>query len=547
LLAPTYTFGTLMLAGLVGARVGTRGGLFGASRFGIAIAFTLVVPIALFAFFIRTTIDSDISARVKQDREAAAELAANVVRQTLDSDVTALTRFAARKDVVDRARARDVPALQEILSGFVSPSAFKFAGVVDSSGALLARQPAGNVDASFVSDVEKRAAALTSQQSWAFMAPDGRAPTGIATTAVIITRLEVGSDTWAIYGLLDCVPLRSVFTPLPLQSYRAAVLLDARGRAIASADPSGMLGFQACVDFIDWSNVHQYFLDMPSLAQALTSTVGTEMAAVGGTEYIAVHVAVVPGQWVLYLLDSPTEALAGERRLTQQVTIGSGVAIAAAILLAIAFAWLIDRLRKQRTELAHLALTEERLRFARDLHDLLGRGLSIIAMKAELARHHLPTNVSEASTELGDVEVVARQALRDMRDAVVGYRQPSLTMELDGARSVLEAAGIGYRVEQEQAVLPEQIDALFAWTVREGVTNIIRHSGASNCRIRVTRGAREARVEITDDGKGASDGVPGQGLRGVRERAAAQGGVAETGRISGSGFRLAVAVPLSDT
>jgi two-component system sensor histidine kinase DesK len=242
-------------------------------------------------------------------------------------------------------------------------------------------------------------------------------------------------------------------------------------------------------------------------------------------------------------LDDPAVAQAGERRLTDQVTQGAGVAATVAAVFAVVLGVVVGRLRRQRTELARLAISEERLRFARDLHDLLGRGLSLIAIKSELAVR-LVTGNAAATKEMADVERVARQALRDVRQAVDGYRQPRLATELAGARRALAAAGIECHVDQAGGDLPDGIDALFAWTIREGVTNVIRHSGAGRCEIRVSRTERDAQVEVTDDGAPAGSGAAGYGLVGLKERAAARGGVAEAGPLPVTGFRLHIAVPL---
>jgi two-component system sensor histidine kinase DesK len=215
-----------------------------------------------------------------------------------------------------------------------------------------------------------------------------------------------------------------------------------------------------------------------------------------------------------------------------------------------------QQVRGAREEMARLeAVTEERLRIARDLHDLLGHNLSVIALKSELARRLLAVAPERAAVEIGDVEAVARNALREVREAVAGYRQPSLSGELAGAREILAAAGIACRMEGDASAtagLSAARDAGLAWVVREGVTNVIRHGHARTCTIRIKRTEDEIVLEIENDIRRASTpptlsqtegGAGGHGLRGVAERMEALGGRCEAGP-RGDGFRLRASLPL---
>lgn len=214
-----------------------------------------------------------------------------------------------------------------------------------------------------------------------------------------------------------------------------------------------------------------------------------------------------------------------------------------------------QELSAARDEIAHLAVTTERLRIARDLHDLLGHNLSLIALKSELARRLIGKDVERATTEISDIEQAARTMLQEVREAVGSYRQPTLSSELHGAQEILAAAGIAYRYEGDENImddLPNALEAVFAWTVREGVTNIIRHSRAHQCVIRMARTRHEGSVEIIDDGAGIANQVQdsaftqraGNGLRGLTERVEALGGQFNAGSDVSSGFRLAVTIPL---
>jgi two-component system sensor histidine kinase DesK len=200
-------------------------------------------------------------------------------------------------------------------------------------------------------------------------------------------------------------------------------------------------------------------------------------------------------------------------------------------------------LRRARAAIARLAVEEERARFARDLHDLLGHSLSVIALKSELAGRLVPEG-SLAATEVHDIERVSRDALREVREAVTGYRQPTLAAELAGARTALAAAGIECAVIQETGPLPPAAEAVFAWTVREGATNVIRHSRARRCSIRLSRRVDSAEIDVVDDGAPVSNGEHGSGLKGLAERVAARGGRLDASPLPHEGYRLRVVLPV---
>jgi two-component system sensor histidine kinase DesK len=204
-------------------------------------------------------------------------------------------------------------------------------------------------------------------------------------------------------------------------------------------------------------------------------------------------------------------------------------------------------LRMAQEEIAVRRVDEERLRFARDLHDLLGHDLSVISLKAQLARRLMDRDPEVALRELADVEQVARTALTQVREAVSGYRQPALASELAGARSALGAAGIACTVEHADVALPPSREAVLAWGVREATTNVIRHSDARHCEIRIVVAGEEATLAVTDDGhaESANGDGDGTGLRGLAERAAAAGGHMDAGPRPEGGYELQMRVPLS--
>jgi two-component system sensor histidine kinase DesK len=204
-------------------------------------------------------------------------------------------------------------------------------------------------------------------------------------------------------------------------------------------------------------------------------------------------------------------------------------------------------LHSTREELARLAVSEERLRIARDLHDLLGHSLSVIALKSELARKLVARDPIQAAAELDDIQSVTRTALAEVREAVQGYRRLALAEALESARSALAAAGIDCELADSGVALPADVDAVLAWAVREGTTNVIRHSGALHCAIRVRADEERAAVEIEDDGSAAPASERGSGLNGLRERARRVRGEVEAGALPGGGFRLRLTVPLAGT
>ncbi|MFJ8208541.1 sensor histidine kinase [Streptomyces sp. NPDC096033] len=205
-------------------------------------------------------------------------------------------------------------------------------------------------------------------------------------------------------------------------------------------------------------------------------------------------------------------------------------------------------LRQARATVAQLAANEERLRMARDLHDLLGHSLSLITLKSELAGRMLPDHPDRAAQQVADIEKVCRQALVDVREAVSGYRRPTLPGELAGARTALAAAGVkGDLPADFTDTVPEDQECALAWSLREAVTNVVRHSGAKRCTVALTTRQTLAgpvlELSVTDDGSGGS-AVPGNGLTGLTERLEAVGGTLWAGPAGKTGFRLLARVPL---
>ncbi|MGW0881172.1 sensor histidine kinase [Streptomyces sp. NPDC002671] len=205
-------------------------------------------------------------------------------------------------------------------------------------------------------------------------------------------------------------------------------------------------------------------------------------------------------------------------------------------------------LRKARATVAQLAANEERLRLARDLHDLLGHSLSLITLKSELAGRMLPDHPDKAAQQVSDIEQVSRQALVDVREAVTGYRRPRLAAELAGTQVALTAAGVVAEIpaEPDLTSVTEDAESALAWALREAVTNVVRHSGADRCAVRLLRrqtlDGPVLELDVEDNGSGGSGKGPGNGLTGLTERLEKVGGSLEAGRIK-HGFRLVARVP----
>ncbi|GAB2688705.1 sensor histidine kinase [Kitasatospora kifunensis] len=209
-------------------------------------------------------------------------------------------------------------------------------------------------------------------------------------------------------------------------------------------------------------------------------------------------------------------------------------------------AWDLDSARETQ---ARLAVAEERLRFSRDLHDVLGRNLTTMALKAELAVQLARRGRPEAADQMVEVQRIAQESQREVREVVRGYRTADLAAEVTGARSVLRAAGIECRIDlgPDPAALPALAQSVLGWVVREAATNVLRHSEAEQVTVRLWTHQEQAVLELSNDGVRppvASEG--GSGLAGLRERLAAHGGLLTCTR-SPERFTLRATLPLPNT
>lgn len=337
--------------------------------------------------------------------------------------------------------------------------------------------------------------------------------------------------------------------------------------SVASRPPSppmtvlaavGLLAYVVCfVRLIQIGMVRPFQLAAPYALIGLIAVGLLLMIPIGSTWRYAFPyylVAVLPGQlpprwWV----PSVVTTLAA----TTLTAIGYGdrggglvgyvASVAAVALFTSMFFWLLRtmvQLRMARAEMARLAVSEERLRIARDLHDVLGQRLAAVALLSDLAGRLADTDPERARQQSAEAGRLAREALEEVRATVSGFRDTSLTGELSTAQALLAAAGIGCVLSApEAAEVPAALADVAGWVVREGVTNVVRHSRAGTVRI-VVRSADPVVVEVADDGRGTATARYGNGLTGLRERVTALGGVVCTERVDGW-YRLRAELPVA--
>jgi signal transduction histidine kinase len=224
------------------------------------------------------------------------------------------------------------------------------------------------------------------------------------------------------------------------------------------------------------------------------------------------------------------------------ITAGIGLSIAAMNWLQVWFWDLLVQAQQGRAAQARLSATEERLRFARDVHDLLGHNLSVIALKAELAARLAAVDAERAGREAAEVQRLAASALAEVREAVHGYRTIDLVDQLTAIAQILESSGVRCTVTVPPDDLAPDVAAQLVPVLREASTNILRHSRASWCTIGITQDGDEVRMRVANDG--AADDRPDRhsfGLRGLADRLAAAHGELRT-RTKDGAFTLEATV-----
>ncbi|GAU66402.1 two-component histidine kinase [Streptomyces sp. NBRC 110611] len=223
--------------------------------------------------------------------------------------------------------------------------------------------------------------------------------------------------------------------------------------------------------------------------------------------------------------------------------------------------WLLSvfwKLDAARTTASRLAVAEERLRFGRDLHDVMGRNLAVIALKSELAVQLARRERPEAVAQMTEVQRIAQESQREIREVVRGYRKADLQAELAGARSILRAAGVDCRFEGEEGVpLSAEVESALGWVVREGTTNVLRHAAdVRTCALRTRIDPERSVLVMTmeNDGVGGTEAgeegtaagtAAGSGLKGLRERLQPLGGTLASGPVRKGSYRLTVELPMT--
>ncbi|MBV2152884.1 sensor histidine kinase [Kitasatospora sp. SUK 42] len=257
---------------------------------------------------------------------------------------------------------------------------------------------------------------------------------------------------------------------------------------------------------------------------------------------VGLPLVILPG---MLLAGVSTATTAG---LLTGVTVGHALLAATSRSLAwlAAIVWELDAAREAQSR---LAVAEERLRFSRDLHDVMGRNLTTIALKSELAVQLARRGRPEAADQMAEVQQIAQESQREVRDVIRGYRTADLHAEAIGARAVLRSADVACEIDLGEGAdrLPPPVQSVLGWVIREATTNVLRHSEAAHCLIRLRQEDGRAVLELENDGV---PDVPlpsqggGTGLRGLRERLAAHDGELTVPTAAPGSFRMLATVPL---
>jgi two-component system sensor histidine kinase DesK len=275
-----------------------------------------------------------------------------------------------------------------------------------------------------------------------------------------------------------------------------------------------MLAAQAVATYLPLTIVGNYWLGLGGFLA------GSMLLLVPGWAAWGLYAAVVASMPIISWLGFGGSAANVAYALLAAVTLGLFVFGLSRLSLIVRYA------HAARGDLAQLAIVRERVRFARDLHDLLGYSLSAITLKAELARRLVAANPGRSRDEIAELLDIARQALADVRTVSSGYRSISLSKEADGVASLLTAAGIEARIEISCGPLEEQADTVLATVVRESVTNMLRHSNARTCSVEAHLTDDVVRLRIRNDGieRGATTSRRNGGLENLAARLHAIGG-----------------------
>jgi two-component system sensor histidine kinase DesK len=353
---------------------------------------------------------------------------------------------------------------------------------------------------------------------------------GVATVLVLVAVAHIVACAWLVRAALERLLDRPANVARPLVAAVALTVVGSatgafvlRGEVIDDGLPVGVLLGTAFTGMV--AAAASPLLSTTILSGLVAASIAVAAAAgsaIGGPD-IAARSAVFAFFWV------------GSMTVTYKFS-----------AWMIGVVWELDR---GRAAAARLAVAEERLRFSRDLHDVLGRNLSVIAVKSELAGRLAERGEEGAAAEMLEVRRGAHDSLREVRDVVRGYRTADLEAELAGARSVLRSAGVECRVTGDGARLPEEVQTALGWVVREATTNVIRHSDATTCTIGLdVRSGGDTSTAVlrmeNDRARPAGPGGTGSGLTGLSERLAGVGGWLTAERRRGDRFVVEASVPV---
>ncbi|ADJ48603.1 two-component system histidine kinase [Amycolatopsis mediterranei S699] len=366
---------------------------------------------------------------------------------------------------------------------------------------------------------------------------------GLMGSGATVHLLQVTTRAWEV-----ALVVGSIAALLALQfSY-----FNRPSTPLRSAQSYGMLFVQVCLIYLPLLPLGPHWVSVPGL---LIGSALLVLPPVAGWAFFALNIAAYAAIQHASGADTTTALF------YTAATVMTGLAVFGLLWLV----RLVTELDNTRRRLAEMALAEERLRFARDLHDLLGMSLSAIALKSELTARVLPLDRDRAAEELTEVLGLTRQALSDVRSVASGYRELSLDSESRTAKSVLAAADVRVRMEMLADDLPTSVRTVLAVVLREGVTNVLRHSRVETCEIAMRRTDGGVVLEIVNDGverngdrprsgrpadadvpepPGPRDTSPGSGIGNLSHRLADLGGELTAGVEPDGRFRLRAAVPV---
>ncbi|MFD0786299.1 sensor histidine kinase, partial [Micromonospora azadirachtae] len=326
-------------------------------------------------------------------------------------------------------------------------------------------------------------------------------PTASRLARIVVATVVTGLSLVALLNIIEAAQkLHAVVLALVsmggLLSLQLFFLTD-RARRLAGPARLGLLSVQSLLGFLPFLVFGQSWVGMPGFVA------GSFLLMLAPPRSVVGFAATVFGTLVIQ------SAMTTEVLLVAYTTVSTvltGLIVYGLSQMSI----LVRELHATRTELARLAVIRERLRFSRDLHDLLGYSLSAVTLKSELTRRLVVRNPPRALAELDDILRISRQALADVRQLASGYRDMSLGDEARSARSVLAAADIQVRMEIDHPALPQAVSTVLATVLREGVTNLLRHSRARNCEVLVTEQGGRVLLTIANDGADQGPGLPSQ-------------------------------------